>query len=82
MSTVMLKRWQSHNKQLPAVDLYDIAKDCPLISQEEASEDSVSQAAPEYSQVAYLRLRSLEEVYQIRNYLDPKCNPKFALFLQ
>lgn len=29
-----------------------------------------------------MRLRSIEEVFAIQNYLDPKCNPKFAAYLK
>lgn len=78
----MMKRWESHNQNLPSVDLADIAKDCPLITQIEANEEEVGQHAPEFSQVCYLRLRSIEEVFSIRNYLEPKRNPEFAKFLK
>jgi len=78
----MMKRWESHNQNLPSPDQTDISKDCPLITQIEAKEDEVSQHAPEFSQVCYLRLRSIEEVFSIRNYLEPKCNPEFANFLK
>ena len=59
------------------MDQQDVKKDCPLITQKEVSEDTVNQHAPEFTQVSYLRLRSIEEVFAIRNYLDPKCNPRF-----
>ena len=29
-----------------------------------------------------MRLRSIEEVFAIHNYLDPKCNPKFQAYLK
>lgn len=77
-----MKRWESHNQGLPSLDREDIAKDCPLITQIEANEDEVCQHAPEFSQVSYLRLRSIEEVFSMRNYLDPKRNPDFAGFLK
>ena len=45
-------------------------------------EDEVNQAEPEYSQPSYLRLRSLEEVFEIKNYMDPKCNDSLASFVK
>lgn len=81
-SAIMMKRWESHNQNLPSLDQADIAQDCPLITQVEANEETVSQHAPEFSQVAYLRLRSIEEVFSFKNYLEPKCNPEFANFLK
>ena len=36
--------------------------------------DSFVQANPEYSQSSYLRMRHLEESYQIFNYMDQTLN--------
>ena len=78
----MMKRWENHIKlMIPALDQHDVQKDCPLVSQTGASDDTVRQHAPEYTQISYLRLRSIEEVFALRNYLDPKCNPKLLEFL-
>lgn len=70
-SSIMMKRWESHIQTMPSIDQSDIQKDCPLITQVEVTEDTVNQAVPEFSQVSYLRLRSIEEVFAIKNYLDP-----------
>ena len=81
-SAVMMKRWESHIQQtIPPLDQQDVQKDCPLITQVETNEDTVSQHAPEFTQLAYLRLRSIEEVFALRNYLDPTCNPKLQTYL-
>ena len=78
----MMKRWENHIQQnIPTLDQNDVQKDCPLVSQTDASDVMVHQHAPEYTQISYLRLRSIEEVFAIQNYLDPKCNPKLQEFL-
>lgn len=81
-SSIMMKRWESHVQTIPTIDQVDIQKDCPLITQIEVTEDTVNQHAPEFSQASYLRLRSIEEVFAMRNYLDPKCNPRFKNYLE
>lgn len=82
-SAVMMKRWESHVQQtIPPLDQQDVQKDCPLLTQVEVNEDTVNQHAPEFTQISYLRLRSIEEVFAITNYLDPACNPKFETYLK
>jgi hypothetical protein len=82
-STVMMKRWESHlHSTIPSLDQFDIQKDSPLVTQIEVNEETVNQHAPEFSQCSYLRLRSIEEVFALRNYLDPACNPEFQTYLQ
>ena len=41
-SAMMMKRWESHNQHLPSLDLADIGKDCPLITQIEVNEETVN----------------------------------------
>jgi hypothetical protein len=44
--------------------------------------ETVHQHAPEFSQMSYLRMRSMEEAFSITDYLDPKCNNEYAIFLK
>ena len=44
--------------------------------------NTVHQHAPEFSQMSYLRMRSVEEAFSITDYLDPKCNPDYNTFLK
>lgn len=77
-----MARWDNHLQQnIPPLDYQDVQKDCPLITQIESREENVSQHAPEFTQVSYLRLRSIEEVFAIQNYLDPERNPALAQHL-
>lgn len=48
-SAVMMKRWEANVATIPTIDQHDIQKDCPLITQVEVCEDTVSQHAPEFS---------------------------------
>ena len=41
-SAIMMKRWENHNQHLPSLDLSDIGKDCPLITQVEVNEENVN----------------------------------------
>ena len=79
----MMTRWKSHIAKIPAADLQDIHSDNYHMNGGECChEEHVNQAEPEYSQLSYLRLRSLEEVYAMQNYLDPKLNSRFNEFLK
>ena len=44
--------------------------------------EEVHQHAPEFSQQSYLRMRSMEEAFSITDYLDPKCNTDYNVFLK
>ena len=69
--------------KIPRVDREDIsAYNLYLNGGKCFLEHDLNQPDPEYSQLSYLRLRSLEEVYGIFNYLDPKLNPRYNAFLQ
>lgn len=52
---------------VPEVDLEDILHDSAFFNPSVTS--SVRQAHPEFSQSSYLRMRSLEEAFLIKNYL-------------
>ena len=63
-SEVMLSRWSRCLEQsIPSADYDDVRKDCPLITKTDAFNQSVGQSCPEYTQVSYQRLKSLEDVF-------------------
>lgn len=52
---------------IPEVDKIDIINDTPFFNQSRVGKRH--QHHPEYTQTSYLRLRSLEEAFSMRNYL-------------
>ena len=44
--------------------------------------EGVHPHAAEFSQMSYLRMRSMEEAFSITDYLDPKCNPDYSNYLK
>lgn len=79
----MLKRWESHISKIPQVDKADILNHNLNMNGGESfyEEEVVNQPVPEYSQLSYLRVRSMEEVFQIYNYLDTKLNTNYKEFI-
>jgi hypothetical protein len=70
-SKIMMERWQRSNSNLPQTDKIDIKKESSFLA-DECILDSKHQHHPEFTQTSYLRIRSLEEVMAMKNYLDPK----------
>ena len=69
----MMSRWKSSNKFIPKVDQYDIhAKNQYLKQKLKDRNKQLNQHHPEFTQTSYLRLRSLEEAFAMKNYMDPK----------
>ena len=79
----MLKRWLDHLSYIPKVDIVDVQNDNPHVNGgQQCFMEDVHQHAPEFSQQSYLRMRSMEEALCITDYLDPKCNMDYNLFLK
>lgn len=79
----MQKRWQDHLANVPQVDKDDMINDNPNFNGgKQCFMDTVHQHAAEFSQMSYLRMRSMEEAFSITDYLDPKCNPDYNTFLK
>ena len=60
---------------IPNCDKLDLRNESPHIGQDvnmTLNVDKKRQNVPEFTQSSYLRLRSLEEAFASRNYLDPK----------
>lgn len=68
---VMHDRWQQSNGNIPAVDRRDIAEEHPVFNNGKKTAPE-HQHHPEFTQISYLRLRSLEEAFLLRNYFDTK----------
>jgi hypothetical protein len=74
---IMHERWQKSNMNLPEVDVKDIMEENPIFN----SNKKVSpehQHHPEFTQSSYLRLRSMEEAFAMRNYFKDR-NKKQSL---
>lgn len=69
-SEIMLDRWQNTNSNLPTHDKEDIKEENPLCNGG-AKPSPTRQAHPEFIQTSYLRIRSLEEAYQMSDYFEP-----------
>lgn len=58
-----------------SVDLKDLVTNSFFLSGKSYDHSNIhAQLFPEYGQLGYLRLRSMEEAYSIYNYLDLKKN--------
>lgn len=64
----MFERWQKVNEDIPQVDQMDILNECPLFNNGKKVSPE-HQHHPEFTQSSYLRLRSQEEAFAIKNYL-------------
>ena len=64
----MIDRWMQGNQNLPNCDFEDICQENSLVNPY-ASQAQKHQHDPEYSQSSYLKIRSLEEAYPLKNYL-------------
>ena len=72
---IMFERWHRSNEDLPAADREDIMQENPLFNNgKKVSPDH--QHHPEFTQKSYLRLRSQEEAFAIKNYLKKPSQPK------
>ena len=70
-TAIMKERWLRANILIPEMDQKDIIEESPIINPAKNNMPK-HQHHPEFSQSSYLRLRSLEEAFAMKNYLDPK----------
>ena len=59
------------NANIPVVDRKDIAEEHPVFNNGKKTTPE-HQHHPEFTQISYLRLRSLEEAFLLKNYFDVK----------
>ena len=65
----MHERWHRSNSQLPAPDLKDIMEENPVFNMGKKHSPE-HQHHPEFTQSSYLRLRSMEEAFLMKNYFE------------
>lgn len=68
-TSIMQERWHRSNNLLPQIDMKDIVEENPTFNHGKKTCPE-HQHHPEFTQSSYLRLRCLEEAFQIQNYLD------------
>lgn len=66
---VMHERWLQSNSKLPHVDQKDIFEEHPIFNNGKKKVPD-HQHHPEFTQTSYLRLRSLEEAFLLKNYFE------------
>lgn len=72
---IMFERWHKSNATLPKTDKDDILNDSPLFNNGKTVR-AENQHHPEFTQSSYLRLRSQEEVFAMKNYLKKPAQPQ------
>jgi hypothetical protein len=73
---MMKQRWQQSNQMLPDIDKIDIINESPFLN--EAKIEKRHQHHPEFTHSSYLRLRSQEEAFAMRDYLSDKISDSTA----
>ena len=66
----MYERWHKANAGIPDIDKKDIVEENPVFNKQMRVDSRPHQHHPEFTQSSYLRLRSLEEVFLMSNYLE------------
>lgn len=75
---IMHERWHKCCMNLPEVDIQDVMDENPWFNNgKKVSPDR--QHHPEFTQSSYLRLRSMEEAFVMRNYFRVEKNKKQSL---
>jgi len=74
-TNMMHERWHRSNMNLPEVDIQDIMDENPMFNNNKKVCPE-HQHHPEFTQTSYLRLRSMEEAFAIRNYFRVEKNKK------
>lgn len=72
---IMLNRWnQANSKGIPQLDQKDVFEQghfrLPKLNAQPCALDKMHQHHPEFTNSSYNRLRSLEDAFQINNYLE------------
>lgn len=70
----MHDRWIQSNSKLPLIDQKDIFEEHPVFNNGKKKVPD-HQHHPEFTQTSYLRLRSLEEAFQLKNYFEEPKKP-------
>ena len=77
----MTRRMESHLKKTDNVDANDINLTNYYVNGKLV--ECEDQAAAEYAQVLYEKIRNREESFHtLNNYMDPKINSKYDMFLK
>lgn len=74
----MKERWQKNNMGLPEVDIQDIMQENPMFNHTKKVSPE-HQHHPEFTQSSYLRLRSMEEAFVMKNYFRVEKSKKLSL---
>lgn len=77
----MHERWNRANTEIPLLDQKDIIEDSPIFNFNKKTGPE-HQHHPEFTQTCYLRMRSQEEVFLMKNYIEVPSSPsreKFSL---
>lgn len=65
----MHQRWNLANEKIPSIDKGDILEENPVFNNGKKVSPE-HQHHPEFTQISYLRIRSLEEAFQMKNYFE------------